>query len=719
MTTPIKYRISSTATKPVSDSVKGAPLTSLEIDGNFRSIKDSIELIQSAYLPAGYNAPVEYVAGVILSSDQQTVAYQGEVYAPKAAELPFTTSGTFEVTKFVQIQGVAGVNLAAPSGSSLVGYLPAGTGAVATTVQSKLRESVSVLDYYANGVSGAKVDPTGVVDSTAGIQACLNFCSVNGKLAFFPAGTYKVSTLTVTNGIRGIVCEGTIKGQGTAAVATLVLGSPGNPVKKAVFTLRMDQSAGDLRAMQGYDTQDCTFNDCTIYGFVDSATLNHYAFWLEGPCTGNVFSGNHITLFDTPTQRGFGIAFYGAKGTALEFGGFFAGTVSRGQFPAAGNTISNNVILNGSYAISLQFSEYNAVTANYCFNQNHRSIYLANAAWGNTISGNVLKNYLSTAVLLGYGSSNNVVSGNFCENNIVGGEAAININTGSRGNLIESNKIRSTTNYGIYIATDAINNSLIGNDIGEQYLAAIAVENDWKNPRPTNAVFSRTNYSEPPAPYTAWSFLDMTGVSIKNNVIRAGYFGRSTAAIYIAQISSAGNTKTSNVEVSGNAVVSPDNISQNVYLFEESAGLLTDLRFAGNDFHDGNAEVSASTSTLLAPWNTKISYFSSNKKLDVILAGEPITFADGDTTPSVRQNSGVSNARYFAVTNTTPTSVTQFDDGFPGQQLTVRLNNNTTIVYGSGSIRTKGLVNIVGASTNQLVGFIREANVWLETWRSF
>lgn len=38
-------------------------------------------------------------------------------------------------------------NLAASTGSSLIGYLPAGTGAVATTVQGKLRESVSVLDF--------------------------------------------------------------------------------------------------------------------------------------------------------------------------------------------------------------------------------------------------------------------------------------------------------------------------------------------------------------------------------------------------------------------------------------------------------------------------------------------------------------------------------------------------------------------------------------------
>jgi hypothetical protein len=68
-----------------------------------------------------------------------------------------------------------------------VTYTPAGTGAVATTVQDKLRESVSVLDFGA--------DPTGVADSTAAFAAAL----VMDKAVYVPTGTYK-ATFTIPYG---------------------------------------------------------------------------------------------------------------------------------------------------------------------------------------------------------------------------------------------------------------------------------------------------------------------------------------------------------------------------------------------------------------------------------------------------------------------------------------------------------------------------------------
>jgi hypothetical protein len=69
-----------------------------------------------------------------------------------------------------------------------VTYSPNGSGAVQTTVQTKLRESVSVKDFGAVG--------DGVTDDTAAIQAALD---VGGKV-ILPEGTYKVTSLTISDG---------------------------------------------------------------------------------------------------------------------------------------------------------------------------------------------------------------------------------------------------------------------------------------------------------------------------------------------------------------------------------------------------------------------------------------------------------------------------------------------------------------------------------------
>lgn len=65
--------------------------------------------------------------------------------------------------------------------SAIDKFKQSGTGAVTRTVQDKVRESVSVLDFGA--------DPTGVVDSTLGIQAACN----TSKRVYFPTGTYLIS----------------------------------------------------------------------------------------------------------------------------------------------------------------------------------------------------------------------------------------------------------------------------------------------------------------------------------------------------------------------------------------------------------------------------------------------------------------------------------------------------------------------------------------------
>lgn len=109
----------------------------------------------------------------------------GEIWLTDAVDYKFvlTTSADVTIGTYDNVAGNGSgilASLAAPNGSALVGFLQAGSGAVATTVQARLRETVSVKDFGAVG--------NGVADDTAAIQSAINAAST-----FIPAGTYRVT----------------------------------------------------------------------------------------------------------------------------------------------------------------------------------------------------------------------------------------------------------------------------------------------------------------------------------------------------------------------------------------------------------------------------------------------------------------------------------------------------------------------------------------------
>jgi len=91
-----------------------------------------------------------------------------------------------------------------------VQYDPAGLGAVPTTVQAKLRETVSVKDFGAVG--------DGVTDDTAAIQAAIDatqlttgstyITATHPSTLYIPAGVYKVTDTLQTTGNLNIVGDG-------------------------------------------------------------------------------------------------------------------------------------------------------------------------------------------------------------------------------------------------------------------------------------------------------------------------------------------------------------------------------------------------------------------------------------------------------------------------------------------------------------------------------
>ena len=77
--------------------------------------------------------------------------------------------------------------------ASLVTYTPAGTGAVTTTVQAKLRQTVSVQDFGAVG--------DGTTDDTSAILLAIAAMPANGAGLNFPPGTYLVNSNNL-NGLK-------------------------------------------------------------------------------------------------------------------------------------------------------------------------------------------------------------------------------------------------------------------------------------------------------------------------------------------------------------------------------------------------------------------------------------------------------------------------------------------------------------------------------------
>jgi hypothetical protein len=129
-----------------------------------------------------------FIGGIYQQRDTYTIA--GTTLTFSAA--PVAGTDNIEVVNFL-------TSAIGTTDSSLVTFVPAGTGATTRTAQAKMRDVVSVKDFGAVG--------DGVADDTAKIQAAFTYLiSVGGGLLLFPAGTYLVSTqITLTNLVNTVV----------------------------------------------------------------------------------------------------------------------------------------------------------------------------------------------------------------------------------------------------------------------------------------------------------------------------------------------------------------------------------------------------------------------------------------------------------------------------------------------------------------------------------
>jgi hypothetical protein len=161
--------------------------------------------LANSYVP-GANTLSVFVDGVN--------QYNGSAYSyVETSGTTVTFYSGLHVGALVKFTTVQSLTSGQQTDAALVTYAPAGTGAVATTVQAKLRQYVSVKDFGAVG--------NGVTDDTTAIQAALN----NRGGVYLPPGTYKITTSLIVYGNTYVFGDGPgasiLKWNGTGAVPVI------------------------------------------------------------------------------------------------------------------------------------------------------------------------------------------------------------------------------------------------------------------------------------------------------------------------------------------------------------------------------------------------------------------------------------------------------------------------------------------------------------------
>jgi hypothetical protein len=342
-----------------------------------------------------------------------------------------------------------------PDNADEITYTPAGTGATARTVQSKLRDVVSVKDFGAVG--------DGVADDTVAIQAC--YTASSGKEVDHGNGyTYLISSmLTLYSGSK-YSGKSIIKQKNGAGIANPMLsGATVNNV--VVENLEIDGNAAGNAAVQTFGVKfsagtnnivrDCNIHDTTLAGvYFDSETYSKALDNHVINCGRNLGTDNHGIMLVSTTSTPLahivvdgntvvnayrkGITVYNATPGAVNgvdiVGNVVTACVTGGIYTANANAVTHG------------YQRGITVTGNRCYN-NYTNIEV-DCAIGAVVSGNTCD---TTSGGQGIYSADCVYSsivGNAVISSQADGIKIIGITLNPTGNTISGNTVALSSQAG-------------------------------------------------------------------------------------------------------------------------------------------------------------------------------------------------------------------------------------------------------------------------------
>lgn len=328
-----------------------------------------------------------------------------------------------------------------PNASGIV-YDPPGTGAVPTTVQAKLRETVSVKDFGATG--------DGTTDDTTAVQNAINASA--GKTLFFPSGTYLVSQVACVSNLYIYGSNATIKAKVTYTNGIFIATSKDNIIIENITFDGGELSAVStnflvqFKSCSNLEIRNCNFIKFAFvalaFNNVTNFTADNNTFTktvastqgvnesilisgADGVCTYGNITNNICTNAGILTQ-GHYLNFIGNHISSWKYGAGISCQPSDQNSlycKFIGNTCFGNYTGLDSDGFTNQglevFGGYHSVVGNTCSNVSGAGIFLG--ASYSTVQGNVCFNngtYTGTAdtfgIALGAGASGSTVTGNTC-----------------------------------------------------------------------------------------------------------------------------------------------------------------------------------------------------------------------------------------------------------------------------------------------------------------
>lgn len=320
--------------------------------------------------------------------------------------------------------------LALSSGSAGIGFIQAGTGAVARTVQAKLREVVSLKDFGAVG--------DGIADDTAAVTAWA--AAAKGKNGYVPAGTYLVQPITIAaadevywHGDGLTRSQFKLKASSTGAMLTFNnflhgelrdIGFNGDYTNNASGTHCVAITGAEIGG-NGYWIERCGFFNAKLDGFNEAGT---YSKSRVLNCIAELCQRDGISTAATNLiVMGNRVVNNGRNGilSAGYWGQIEDNTVTNNAASLTGanikvtgafSTISGNTVLSGGgtsrvgHGIHISSATLCTLGANYAQGNNGHGIFIDASASCNVSGGFAFANNIS-GVEVGASSDNCIVCG--------------------------------------------------------------------------------------------------------------------------------------------------------------------------------------------------------------------------------------------------------------------------------------------------------------------